>query len=117
VRQEYDPNDPTTSPNHWIMYVQIDGRDVGDPDTTLPPPENTVPTRAAFDLFFNPDGSLNQNLSDPVLISNWTPMDEEGNPNGALGPQNVLSGGTMNIPDPPTSSNFVIDLAGTTQFS
>lgn len=117
VRQEYNPNDPTTSPNEWIMYVQVDGQEVGEPNTTLPPPQNTMPTRAAFTLQFNPDGSLNRNLSDQVLISNWTPLDSAGNPNGALGPQNILAGGTMNIPDPPTSSNFTIDLAGTTQFS
>lgn len=117
VRQDYDPTDPTTNPNQWIMYVQIDGHDVGEPDTTLPPPQNTLPTLAAFRLQFNPDGSLNRTLSDQVLISNWTPLDAEGNPNGALGPQNILAGGTMNIPDPPTSSNFTIDLTGTTQFS
>ena len=116
VRQEYDVNDPTTHPNHWVMYVQIDGRDVGDPDTTLPPPENTLPTRAGFDVRFNEDGSLNQIFSDQVLVSNWTPLDPDGNPNGALGPQNVLAGGSVTIPDPPTNSNFVIDLAGTTQF-
>jgi flagellar hook protein FlgE len=116
VRQEYDVSDPTTSPNHWVMHIQIDGRDVGDPDTTLPPPENTLPTRASFDVRFNEDGSLNQVFSDQVLISNWTPRDANGNPNGALGPQNVLAGGNVNIPEPPTSSNFVVDLEGTTQF-
>lgn len=115
VRQEYDVNDPTTHANHWVMYVQIDGQDVGDPDTTLPPPQNTLPTRAAFDMRFNPDGSLNEVFSDQVLISNWTPLDADGNPNGALGPQNVLAGGSTAIPDPPVSSNFVIELAGTTQ--
>jgi flagellar hook protein FlgE len=55
-------------------------------------------------------------FSDQVLISNWTPLDPDGNPNGAMGPQNVLAGGSVNIPDPPTSSNFVVDLEGTTQF-
>lgn len=116
VRQEYDPTDPSTSPNHWVMHVQIDGRDVGDPDTTLPPPDNTTPTRASYDVHFNENGSLNRVLSDQVLISNWNPLDENGEPNGALGPQNVLAGGSANIPDTPTSSNFVIDLDGTTQF-
>lgn len=116
VRQEYDPNDPTTQPNNWVMYVQIDGRDVGDPDTTQPPPQNTVPTRAAYNMRFNEDGSLNRAFSDQVLISNWTPRDANGELNGALGPQNTLAGGNVNIPSPPTSSNFVIDLTGTTQF-
>ncbi len=115
VRQEYDANDPTTFPNHWVMYVQIDGQDVGDPDTTLPPPQNTLPTRAGFNVRFNQDGSLNTLFTDDILISNWTPLDKDGNQNGALTPLNVLAGGSLNIPEPPTSSNFVIDLTGTTQ--
>lgn len=116
VRQEHNPNDPTTSPNHWVMHVQIDGENVGDPDTTLPPPDNTVPTMASYNVYFNENGSLNQVRSDEVLISNWTPKDKTGAPNGAMGPQNLLAGGTTNIPETPTSSNFVIDLSGTTQF-
>lgn len=116
VKQEYDPNDPTTMPNHWVMYVQIDGQDVGDPDTNLLPPDNTLPTRASFNIVFNEDGSIDPLSSDDILISNWTPLDSSGVPNGALGPQNVLAGGSSNIPDPPTSSNFVVDLNGTTQF-
>lgn len=116
VRQSFDPSDATTSSNHWEMYAQIDGQDVGDPDTTLPPPDNTLPTRASFNVRFFEDGSLNQILSDDILISNWTPLDDSGNPNGALGPTNVLGGGSSIIADPPTSSNFVVDLEGTTQF-
>lgn len=117
VKQEYDATDPTTLPNHWRMYVLVDGQNVGDPDTSLPPPENTLPTQANFDVYFNEDGSLNNLLTDDILISNWTPLDEDGNPNGALGPQNVLNGASTLIPDPPISSNFVISLDGTTQFS
>ncbi len=116
VRQSYDPTDPTSSPNHWVMYVQVDGQDVGDPDTSLPPPGNTLPTRASFNMHFSENGSLNQTLSDQVLISNWQPLDADGNPSGAMGPQNVLAGATVIMPDPPISSNFVIDMDGTTQF-
>lgn len=116
VKQDYDPADPTTSPNHWRMYVQVDGQNVGDPDTTLPPPDNTRPTMASFNVHFNADGSLNTTRTDDMLISNWVPRDKRGEPTGALGPQNVLAGGNVNIPDPPTSSNFVIDMNGTTQF-
>lgn len=112
VKQPYDENDATTASNHWEMHVLIDGEDVGDPDIDDP----TEATRATFNVFFNEDGSLNENLSDDILISNWTPTDNEGEPNGALGPQNVLAGGSTVIPNPPTSSNFVIDLEGTTQF-
>ena len=103
-------------PNQWQVYVQIDGVNVGDPDTSLPPPQNTVPTQASYTLQFNEDGSFNRDASDDILISNWTPLDENGNPNGAEGPLNVLAGGSTVIPDPPTSSNFVIDYTGTTQF-
>ncbi len=116
VKQPYDPAEPTTTPNHWRMYVQIDGENVGDPDISLPPPDNTEPTLAGYDVYFNPDGSLNAALTDDILVSNWTPLNDGGDPNGALGPQNVLAGGTTVIADPPTSSNFVIDLNGTTQF-
>lgn len=117
VRQDYDPADPSTSPNHWRMYVQIDGEDVGDPDTSLPPPQNTLPTSAGFDVYFNDDGSLNELNTEDILISNWIPKDIDGNPNGSMGPLNVLNGGSTLIPDPPVNSNFVIELTGTTQFS
>ena len=116
VKQPYDINDPTTSPNHWQMFVQVDGRDVGDPDTSLPPPQNTQPTQSSFDLHFNPDGSLNTLLTAPMLVSNWNPLDSGGNPNGALTPLNVLNGGSIPVPTPATSSNFEIDMGGSTQF-
>lgn len=116
VKQEYDPANVADQPNHWVMYVQIDGENVGDPDTTLPPPLNTQPTMAGFDVYFDADGGLNTSLSDQILISNWQPLDENGEPTGALGPLNVLQGGAVPVADPPSSSNFVIDLAGTTQY-
>lgn len=111
VKQPFDPSDPTTSPNHWLMHVQIDGRDVGDPL-----PGQTDPTRASFNVHFNQNGTLNEVLTEPILISNWTPLDANGDVTGALGPQNVLSGGTLPIPDPPSSSNFEISLDGSTQY-
>ena len=115
VKQEYDPNNPTTTPNHWQVHIQIDGEDIGDPNTLLPPPQNTVATDAVYNIFFNDDGSLDTTRSEPILISNWVPLDEEGQPNSAAGPQNVLAGGSIPIPEPPTSSNFIIDYTGTTQ--
>lgn len=115
VKQPYDPDDATTSPNNWRMFVQIDGQNVGDPDTTLPSPENTQPTQASYNVFFNTNGSLNDVLTDDILISNWTPVDAEGNEIGALDPLNVLRGGSVSIESPATSSNFVISLEGTTQ--
>ncbi|UZE97684.1 flagellar hook protein FlgE [Alkalimarinus alittae] len=97
-------------PNTWQMHVQIDGKDVGDPVVGV------EPTRASFWLVFNPDGSMNTNLSDQVLISNWNPLDAQGNANGAAGPNNVVDGGSLPIPDPASSSNFEIDMGGTTQY-
>jgi flagellar hook protein FlgE len=116
VKENYDVNDPLTTPNHWKMYVQIDGQNVGDPDPTLPSPQNTMPTMASFDLHFNKDGTLNLAQTSNLLISNWTPMGADGKIIGALAPLNVLQGGTLPIVEPPASSNFMIDLTGSTQF-
>ncbi len=104
----------TSTVNRWRMYMQIDGQDIGDPNPAASDP--VAATTASFSLVFDPDGSLNETISDDILISNWTPLDANGNPNGSLGPQTVAQGGTTTIPDPPTSSNFVVDLEGTTQF-
>lgn len=117
VKQNYDPTDPTTSPNHWKMYVQIDGQNVGDPDPSLPSPQNIEATMASFDVHFTPEGTINASMTDAILISNWTPLGDDGLPIGALGPLNVLQGGTVPVAEPPASSNFLIDLEGSTQFS
>ncbi|MFL0799139.1 MAG: flagellar hook-basal body complex protein [Agarilytica sp.] len=117
VKQDYDPNSPTSIPNHWQVHVQIDGFDVGDPDTTLAPPQNTVATRASYNIYFNDDGTLDETQSDNILVSNWEVRDGSGAINdGAAGPQTVLAGATIPVAEPPTSSNFVIDFNGTTQF-
>lgn len=119
VMTQYFVKQPATGPNPanlWTMYVQVDGHNVGDPNTALPSPQNTQPTMASYNLVFNNDGSLNTNLSDQVLISNWTPLDASGNPNGADGPLNVVNGGALPIPTPPNSSDFQIDMTGTTQY-
>lgn len=116
VKQPYDPADPMTSANHWKMYVQIDGENVGDPDPTLPSPQNTEASMAEFNVHFTPDGTIDPFRTDAMLISNWTPIGEDGLPLGGLGPLNVLQGGTIPVAEPPASSNFEIDLAGSTQF-
>lgn len=111
IKQPYDPNDATTFANHWQMAVQIDGENVGDPDISAP----TTPTLAVYDLFFTANGALNETLSDSLLISNWTPIDENGNQLGALGPLNVASGGSLPVTEPAINSNFEIDMQGSTQ--
>ena len=116
VREPFDATDPGSQPNQWSVFAQIDGQDVGDPDPNLPPPQNLEPTQAQFTVQFNEDGTLNPAGSDTILISNWQPLDEQGQPNGAQGPQNILAGGSLPIGNPPQSSNFEIRLGETTQF-
>ena len=116
VKQPYDVADPSTSPNHWMMYVQIDDQNVGDPDPSLPSPQNTEATMASFNVHFSPEGIMDPFATDTMLISNWTPLGADGNPIGALGQLNVLQGGGIPVAEPPTSSNYQIDLTGSTQY-
>ena len=79
---------------------------MGDPDPLTP----NTPTLATYTLKFFDNGLLDSNNSDTLLVSNWTPLDSEGNPAGALGPINVADGGTLPIAVPAISSNFLIDI-------
>lgn len=116
VKDRFDVNDPASLQNSWTMHVTVDGQEVGDPDPNLPPPQDTAPTRASFAVRFNEDGTLDSAGTDPVLISNWTPLDANGVPNGADGPLPQLLGGSLPVADPPVSSNFQIRLGESTQF-
>ncbi len=111
VKQVFDLSDPATFPNHWFLIVQVNNLDVGDPWML-----NSTLTQATHEVFFSDDGTVHDILSQPVLISNWRPLAEDGVPTGAAGPINVSQGAGIPIPDPPTSSNFVIDLSQMTQF-
>ncbi len=113
VKEPLDPTRPNEE-NIWTMYVQVDGNDVGDPDPTLPFPENLEPTQANYELFFDPDGTLDVLATGEIYVTNWDPQDADGNPTGALSSINVLEGG-LPLTDPPNSSNFQIDLGDTTQ--
>ncbi|PAV26221.1 flagellar hook protein FlgE [Tamilnaduibacter salinus] len=114
---QYFVKEPATGVNQgspWSLYVQIDGRNVGDPVTP-----GGQPTMAQYDLLFNENGTLESVDGDPeneILVSNWVPVDENGQPNGADGPRTVADGGQIPIPEPPVSSNFSIDLRDTTQY-
>jgi len=99
----------TTSNNTWQMHVLIDDQDVGDPLI------GTAPSRATFNLVFNPDGSINDALTDDVLISNWDPLDSQGNPNGSYRPLTVVAGGVLPIDASAENSNFEIDISSLTQ--
>ena len=92
--------------NTWQIHVLIDGRDVGDSLI------GNTPSRATFNLVFNPDGTMNTALSDAILISNWTPLGADGLANGALMPLHVVDGGRLLVEYPPQSSNFEIELNG-----
>jgi flagellar hook protein FlgE len=116
VKERFTPDVPGEEANRWSVYALIDGQDIGDPDPNLPPPQNTEPTRSRFNIQFNSDGTLNPAGTEPILISNWVPLDEQGNPNGATGPLNVLGGGALPVAEPPMSSNFEIRLTDSTQF-
>ncbi len=111
IKQPYDPNDATTYPNHWQLAIRIDGADVGDPLISAP----TTPTVATYDLHFTRNGTLDATLSDNILISNWTPLDADGNPLGTLQPLNVADGGALPVANPATSSNFQVLMTNTTQ--
>jgi len=115
VLSQYFVKEPAslTAPNTWSMYVQIDGENVGDPDVLAP----NVATMERFTLRFFNDGTLDTANSDQLLVSNWTPLDSDGNPAGALGPITVANGAGTPIPSPPVSSNFVLDINGSSQFS
>ncbi|MDF1762202.1 MAG: flagellar hook-basal body complex protein [Oleibacter sp.] len=114
VKEPLDPSRPTEQ-NVWAMYVQVDGRDVGDPDASLPFPENLAPTAARYELFFNSDGTLDEIATGDINITNWDPVDENGDPTGALTSTNVLEGG-LPVTEASRNSNFQISLDGSTQF-
>lgn len=114
VKEPLDQTRPNEE-NLWAMYVQIDGNDVGDPDPTLTFPDNLVPTRARYELFFNQDGTLDSSATGELFVTNWDPVDEGDAPTGGLKSLNVLEGG-LPLSDPATNSNFQISLDGSTQF-
>lgn len=116
VKDAPDPDRPN-SLSSWTVYLQVDGENVGDPNTNLPFPENTQPTMASHKLFFNADGTLNEESTGDFLISNWKPIDPDtGKPTGAYIGQPEAQGGSLPIPDPNFNSNFAISFDGTTQY-
>ncbi|HKK55404.1 flagellar hook protein FlgE [Marinobacter sp.] len=93
--------------SEWSVYLQIDGEFVANTETT--------PFQARFDQ----DGNLQSINGDPngeILVDDWIPKNADGTPNGADGPPAPGAPVTTPIPEPPTTSAFVLNLAGTTQF-
>ncbi len=103
----------TANPNvsEWSMYVLVDGEHVGDP--VVP---GGAASEARYTLQFDREGQL---VEPPptIVITNWVPLDDNGDPIAALQPINTANGGAnLPLPDPATSSNFVIDIEDSTQF-
>ncbi|MDI9245206.1 flagellar hook protein FlgE [Marinobacter sp. CHS3-4] len=93
--------------SEWSVYLQIDGEFVGGTGTN--------PYQARFDQ----DGNLQSINGDPngqILVDDWTPKAADGTPNGADGPPAPGTNITTPIPEPPTTSAFVLNLAETTQY-
>ncbi|MBL4798521.1 MAG: flagellar hook-basal body complex protein [Oleispira sp.] len=114
VKEPLDPTRPNEA-NIWAMYITVDGQEVGDPDSTLDFPENLVPTRARYELFFNQDGTLDTDATGDMFVTNWDPVDGQGDPTGAMTSLNILEGG-LPLTEPPSNSNFEVILDGSTQF-
>lgn len=93
--------------SEWSVYLQIDGELAAGTDTT--------PFTARFDQ----DGTLQSidgNPNGEILVTDWVPKDKNGQPNGADGPPAPGATVVAPIPEPPTSSAFVLSLGETTQY-
>lgn len=93
--------------SEWSIYLQIDGELVGG--TASSP----------YTARFTEDGtlqSINGDANGEILITDWTPKDPAGDPNGADGPPADPQSVVSPIPEPPTSSAFVLTLSDTTQY-
>lgn len=103
-----------TGVTHWSIYLQIDGELVGNTDPLSSPPVYR-PSTATFDQ----NGqlvSVNGDTNGEIIITDWTPRDANGEPNGAAGPPADPSTVVSPIPEPLTSSAFVINLSQMTQY-
>lgn len=93
--------------SEWSVYLQIDGEMVAGTDVT--------PYTARFDQNGNLQ-SIDGDASGEIVISDWIPKDKSGQPNGADGPPPTGTQVITPIPEPATSSAFVLNLNGTTQY-
>lgn len=104
----------------WTMHIQIDGEDVGDPNTAQPPPLDTAATPASFPVLFNDDGTFNATASQAIEIRYWNPVDTDGEVNGAreglTAADRIALEATGIVIDPENYSNFTVDIGDATQF-
>ena len=93
--------------SQWSIYLQIDGELVAGTD------------QQPYTALFDQNGNLESVNGDPngeIIVTDWIPRDANGDPNGADGPPADPTSVVSPIPEPPTSSAFVIDLGNTTQY-
>ncbi|HBC33330.1 MAG TPA: flagellar biosynthesis protein FlgE, partial [Marinobacter adhaerens] len=93
--------------SQWSVYLQVDGEPVGGTDQT------------PYTVIFNQDGelaSINGDSNGEIVVTDWVPKDPSGAPNGADGPPADPASVVSPIPEPPTSSAFVLDLSEATQY-
>ncbi|MBO6850651.1 MAG: flagellar hook protein FlgE [Marinobacter sp.] len=93
--------------SEWSVYLQIDGEMVAGTD------------EAPYTARFNQDGELQSINGDPngeIVVTDWVPKDANGLPNGSDGPPADGEEVVTPIPEPPTTSAFVVDLGNTTQY-
>lgn len=93
--------------SEWSVYLQIDGEMVAGTD------------EAPYTARFNQDGALQSINGDPngeIVVTDWIPKDVSGLPNGSDGPPAAGEEVVTPIPEPPTTSAFVVDLGNTTQY-
>lgn len=120
IMTQYFVKEPPTltaaNANTWTMYALIDGYHIGDQNPAYDPTQPETLTNSqnlplSQQIVFDTSGELQStNPSVPLLVDDWLPRDADGNPNGADGP---ASGVEPTVP--PTSSNFEIDITGSTQ--
>ncbi|GAA3913457.1 flagellar hook-basal body complex protein [Litoribacillus peritrichatus] len=120
VMTQYFVKEPATlnatNTNTWTMYVVVDGENIGDVNPGFDPSQPVSDTNQrnltlSQTLVFDDRGDLaSSNPATPLLVDDWVPRDADGNPNGAAGP---VAGEQPTVP--PTSSNFTIDITGSTQ--
>ncbi|WP_148863003.1 flagellar hook protein FlgE [Marinobacter fonticola] len=93
--------------SQWSVYLQIDGEMVAGTD------------QSPYTALFNQDGSLesiNGNTNGEIIVTDWVPKNAAGDPNGADGPPINPGNVVSPIPEPPTSSAFVLNLGDATQY-
>ena len=98
--------------SQWSVYMQVDGELVGGTDQA--PYTATFNESGDLDSITDQNGDVSANGE--MIITDWVPKDPNGDPNGADGPPADPDAVVSPIPEPATSSAFVVDLGDTTQY-